>query len=170
MHLLPQKFSNCFKLSILLCFALVIGACSEAQDDLSKSPVTFTSGDECHVCGMIITRMPGPKGQAADKRSPEMKKFCSSFDLISWYLQPENKPNVTDIYVHDMANTDWDTPDDAQLIPAQKAVYVLGSEKPAFMGKTIATFARLEDAEIFIKEWGGKIILFEELTIELVLE
>jgi len=158
------------KLLVLLVLVFFVVGCNETYQKVSKPPVTFSSGDECHVCGMIITRMPGPKGQAADKRSENMRKFCSTFDLISWYLQPENQPNVTDIYVHDMAQNDWDTPDDTKLIPAQDAVYVLGSEKPAFMGKTLATFRSNSDANLFIKEWGGKILKFEELSIERIME
>ena len=170
MRLLSQHFSVYLKLIISLCLVLFVLGCSDSQQRVSKPPVVFESGDECHVCGMIIVRMPGPKGQAADTRSPQMKKFCSTFDMISWYLQPENKPNVTDIYVHDMAQTDWDSPDDAKLIPAESAVYVLNSTKPAFMGKTIATFKTKADAELFIKEWSGNIVSFRELTIELILE
>jgi len=170
MLVFDKKYQPYLKALILILIILFIVGCENNQQTISKPAVVFESGDECHVCGMIITRMPGPKGQAADTRSPQMKKFCSTFDLISWYLQPENQPNVTDIYVHDMAQTDWESPDDTKFIPAKDAVYVLGSTKPAFMGKTLATFKMKADADLFIKEWSGKVFSFDELTIELILE
>lgn len=158
------------KSAFSLFFIFILSNCSDSsQQQISHPAIAFESGDECHVCGMIITRLPGPKGQAFDKRSNNTKKFCSTLDLISWYLQPDNKPNVAEIYVHDMAQTDWDTPDDTKLIPAKNAFFVIGSNKKAAMGKTIASFSTLQDAERFQKEWHGTILKFNQLSIEIIL-
>lgn len=156
-------------LSLILISLVLFGCGGSEQKEKSHSPIIFESGDECHVCGMLITRIPGPKGQAFDKRSERIKKFCSTFDLISWYLQPENKSNVTEIYVHDMANTNWETPDDAKLISARNAFFVIDSKKKSSMGKSIVGFEKQEDAELFIGTWGGNIKRFDQLTVELVL-
>ncbi len=159
------------KLSFTLLLSFIAISCGDQQPNQSPhTAIAFETGDECHVCGMIITRLPGPKGQAFDKRSNKVKKFCSSLDLISWYLQPENKPNIAEIYVHNMANTDWDTPDDTQLIPAKEAFFVVGSNKKGSMGSTIASFEKRQDAELFVKEWQGKILSFEQLTLAIIFE
>jgi len=167
-----KSVSNSISKSVLaLLFVLVLTNCGDSQQQQTVHPaITFESGDECHVCGMIITRLPGPKGQAFDKRSNNIKKFCSTLDLISWYLQPDNKPNIAEVYVHDMAQTDWESPDDTKLIPAKKAFFVIGSNKKAAMGKTIASFSTRKDAEQFQKKWQGKILKFDQLSIDIILE
>ena len=160
-----------FKLISSMFFVLNLANCGDSQQQQTSHPaVAFESGDECHVCGMLITRLSGPKGQAFDKRAKKIRKFCSTLDLLYWYFQPENKPNVAEIYVHDMAQTDWETPDDTKLIPAKKAFFVIGSNKKAAMGKTIASFSTLQDAEKFKKEWRGEILKFDQLNIETILK
>ncbi len=159
------------KLLYSLFFVLNLANCSDSsQQQTSHSAVIFESGDECHVCGMIITRLPGPKGQAFDKRLNKIQKFCSTLDLLSWYLQPENKPNIAEIYVHDMAQTNWETPNDTKLISAKKAFFVIGSNKKAAMGKTIASFSTLQDAEQFKNQWSGEILKFDQLSIDIILK
>ncbi|MCP3675244.1 MAG: hypothetical protein GY829_12335, partial [Gammaproteobacteria bacterium] len=125
---------------------------------------------ECHVCGMVISRFPGPKGQAFETRTEQMRKFCSTMEMMIWYLQPENQSNVSKIYVHDMALSPWDKPDDDYLIDAKDAVYVLGSDMPASMGASLGTFSSEAAAQNFIKQHGGEIILFKELSLNLLMD
>jgi len=158
------------KILRLIPLALLLMACEkQSSNEEYNPPVIIESGDECHVCGMLIIKMPGPKGQAFDKRSQRTKKFCSTFDLISWYLQPENISNVAEIYVHDMANNSWETPDDAKLISAREAFFVVDSKKKGSMGKAIVSFENQSDAESFKKQWGGQIKPFEQLSLDLIL-
>ena len=146
-------------------------SCGDSQQKQTfHSPIDFASGDECHVCGMLIVNLPGPKGQAFDTRSVKMKKFCSTVDLISWYLQPENKPNVAEIYVHDMTDSNWKSPDDAKLVDAKKAFFVINSKRKGSMGKTISSFATKISAEQFVSQWGGSIVNFEQLSIAVIFE
>ena len=154
----------------LLILSLLISCGEQSETRSVQAPIHFQSGEECHVCGMVILRFAGPKGQAFDKRSKQMQKFCSTLDLLSWYLQPENKSNVQEIYVHDMAQVDWQLPDDTKLIDARKAFYVIGSNKKGSMGKTVASFANLVDAENFIKSNQGSVFNFKELTLENLIE
>jgi len=144
-------------------------ACSPSEQDQVKQPaVAFEASDECHVCGMVIGRFPGPKGQAFETRSGQMKKFCSTMEMIYWYLQPENRPNVTDLYVHDMAKTPWGDPQDTHLISAKQAYYVIGSDLQGSMGPTLASFSTQKAANDFIKDHGGKPIDFKSLTLTLL--
>jgi len=53
-------------LAMLLAFGLA--GCGEKEEvQQSLEPVAFHDTDECHVCGMIISDFPGPKGQAVEK-------------------------------------------------------------------------------------------------------
>ena len=160
--------SRCFFLILITSFIFSCGQPQEAQT--SQQPVIIESGDECHLCGMIITRFPGPKGEAFIGNQSTVRKFCSTQDLFAWFLQPENKPNTKQIFVHDMTQTDWDKPDDTKLIDARKAFYVIGSSRQGSMGKTLASFETIEAANDFGNQWGGKIIKFKEITTELLMQ
>ena len=74
-------------LATALAFALA--ACSDKeQTTQTLEPVAFHASDECHVCGMIIADFPGPKGEAV--ASNGVKKFCSTAELLGWWLQPDH--------------------------------------------------------------------------------
>ncbi|WP_196140993.1 nitrous oxide reductase accessory protein NosL [Aliikangiella sp. G2MR2-5] len=161
--------SNLAKLALVGIFSFLLSACGQSDKTPAKlDPVAFEKSDECHVCGMVISRFEGPKGQAFDKRSKQAKKFCSTKELIFWYLQPENQHNVIEMYVHDMAKTPWNSPDDEHLISARDAFYVLGSDLKGSMGGTLATFISVNDAAKFSKEHGGEVVTFNGLTLEVL--
>lgn len=146
-------------------------ACSEQQStQKTNSPQAFNEADECHVCGMVITRFAGPKGQAFDKRATRPRKFCSTMDMMYWVLQPENKPNVTEIYVHDMSRSAWDSPNDEHLILARSAFFVIGSDMRGAMGASLASFGDRSSAERFASEHGGKVFAFDEVTLSMLNE
>ncbi len=154
-------------LSVLLA-AIASSGCSDNEKSLveKSGPVQFERHDECHVCGMIITRFPGPKGQAVTEKNQQVLKFCSTRDMFSWLLQPENIHRDHSLYVHDMAQTSWEHPKDTALIDARKAFYVIGSHRTGAMGPTLATFARRADADAFAGEQGGVVINFSQVTLD----
>ncbi|MCW8878184.1 MAG: nitrous oxide reductase accessory protein NosL [Kangiellaceae bacterium] len=156
------------KLSLVFLTTILVSCGSSEDSKVKNDPVAFEKTDECHVCGMVITRFPGPKGQAFDKRGKQVKKFCSSMELIYWYLQPENQPNVTEIYVHNMAKAPWEGPTDEHLISARDAYFVVGSDLNGSMGKTLATFLSVNDASEFSQKHGGQVVSFYGLTLELL--
>ena len=160
---------NFIKIVFVLLVVFSLFACdSPDQTKVIRDPVAFEKVDECHVCGMVITRFPGPKAQAFETRNNQMKKFCSTIELMYWYLQPENRVNVDSVFVHDMSHSPWDKPDDGLLIDASKAYYVIGSDLQGSMGKTLATFSSKAATEGFILEHGGRLVGFEMLTLDLL--
>ncbi len=151
----------------LLLLTILLAGCKD-DDTAVLAPVAFEAEDECHVCGMATLGFPGPKGEAFEGRKNIVRKFCSTRDLVSWYLQPENQPNTGQMYVHDMARSDWNHPDDSHLIDARSAIYVVGSSQKGAMGPTLASFATAATAEHFANQFGGKLFAFDELTLEIV--
>ena len=147
-------------LATALAFALA--ACSDKeQTTQTLEPVAFHASDECHVCGMIIADFPGPKGEAVAGNG--VKKFCSTAELLGWWLQPENRHDGQRLYVHDMARSDWNHPDDRHLIDATSAYYVVGIQRPGAMGATLASFGNQADAERLAKAEGGRVLRFSEI-------
>ncbi|MFC7293501.1 nitrous oxide reductase accessory protein NosL [Marinobacter aromaticivorans] len=155
-------------LPALLMFAVFLAGCSAETETAAEkpAPVHIESGDECHVCGMVITRFPGPKGEVITEKEQVVRKFCSTKDMFAWMLQPENVNRKHTLYVHDMSQTEWDSPDDTALIDAREAFYVAGSKRKGAMGQTLASFATESAARDFMKEYGGEVLAYKDITLE----
>jgi len=148
----------------------LIMSCSDntEQQKVIHEAVAMESSDECHLCGMLITRFDGPKGEVFRKEQDDkVFKFCSTQDMFSYYLDPENTRNVAQMYVHDMSKMPWgsESIDDKYFIDAKTAWYVVGSRKMGAMGKTLASFSQKADAEVFAKEFGGQVNSFEDINL-----
>lgn len=159
----------------LLAFvSLFLTACSEDKKATEVTevvgPVAFESGDECHVCGMIITELPGAKAQALESRSTAVRKFCSTQDMLSWWLQPENQNLKAELYVHDVAKTPWEHPQDEHLIDARTAFYVLGSSVQGAMGPSLVSFGTREAAELFADTKGGRVLSWQQMDLTVLQE
>ncbi len=151
-------------LTLLLCCLLF--ACGDKEPKPSL-PMDFEDSDSCHLCAMMITAYPGPKGQAYEKDINQVRKFCATSDMILWYLQSADRNNITEMYVHDMSLSPWNNPDDKHLILAKQSFYVIGSKKSGSMGPTLATFSQESSARDFAAEYGGRVLLFNDLIKEL---
>lgn len=159
---------------LLTFVSLFLTACSEDKKATEVTevvgPVAFESGDECHVCGMIITELPGAKAQAVESRSTAVRKFCSTQDMLSWWLQPENQHLQAELYVHDVAKTPWEHPQDEHLIDARTAFYVLGSSVQGAMGPSLVSFGTREAAELFADTKGGRVLSWQQMDLAVLQE
>ncbi|WP_211829520.1 nitrous oxide reductase accessory protein NosL [Kistimonas asteriae] len=151
-----------------LLLVVLVGCNQEPEHSAMQHAMPIEAGDTCHLCGMIIRNHPGPKGELYVNGSPSIKRFCSTRDLFSWLLQPENQPNVQTVFVHDMAKSSWETPDDNAFIEAKDAWFVAGSSKSGAMGATLSSFASEGDATAFARDFGGEVLRFESVTLELL--
>ncbi|CAI8775890.1 Copper-binding lipoprotein NosL [Pseudomonas sp. IT-P12] len=141
---------------------LMLTACDKpVQARYSDKPTAFHPSDECHVCGMIIEGFPGPKGEVVERSG--VKKFCSTAEMIGWWLQPENQHGDARLYVHDMGRSPWDKPDDAHLIDARDAFYVVGTRLKGAMGVVLASFSSKHMADRLAEEQGGRVLRFSEI-------
>lgn len=150
---------------------LALSACSDkAEQEMLHKAVAIEASDECHLCGMLIKHFDGPKGEAFRKeQGSTVFKFCSTRDLFSYYLDPENKRNVSQMMVHDMSKMPWGTINDEHFIDAKTAWYVADSSQKGAMGATLASFSQEADAKAFAEEFGGNVLHFKDITIEVLL-
>lgn len=153
---------------IALLAGLLLTGCGESEPDTLAPPVPITSGDSCHVCGMLISGHPGPKGEAFMDKQGEVLKFCSTMDLFAFLKQPENETQVSHAYVHDVAAAPWATPDDEAFVLASEAWYVVGHDRRGAMGHTLASFADQADAEAFREEHGGELAAYDDIDLDLL--
>jgi len=142
----------------------LLAGCNPAQK--AVAPIELTRETACSLDGMTLLDFPGPKGQIQySTGAPDF--FCSTTEMFSIYLQPEQKKRITGIFTQDMGKTGWDNPK-GSWFDAKMGFYVLDSKKFGAMGPTLGAFTRREDAETFVKQHGGKVLKFDQVTIEMV--
>src|SRR5690606_16949429 len=90
--------------------------------------------------------------------------------MLGWWLQPENKLLDAKLYVHDMGKSQWEHPDDAYLIDATSAYYVIGTSLKGAMGASLATFSDEAAAQKLAAEHGGRVLRFEQIGQALLQE
>lgn len=152
------------KLASGLVLLALLAACDKTVQQ--AMPIDPDSGTSCSLDGMVLTDYPGPKAQIHyAEGTPEF--FCDLMELFATLLEPEQKRKASGIFVQDMGKTSWERPE-RNWIDARSAVYVAGSKKTGSMGPTFGSFATLQDAEEFVKKEGGKIVRFEQVTLDMV--
>lgn len=157
-----QTLFTRFFLLLIVMTALV--ACSKPVAPVA--PQEITAGTSCSLDGMTLADFPGPKAQIHYAMG-EPDYFCDTVEMFSIYLKPEQKKRVTGIFTQDMGKSDWESPK-ANWIDAKQAFYVLGSKRMGSMGPTLAVFSIEQDANKFVKEFGGKVLAFNQVTLEMV--
>lgn len=157
-----MKQKNLLLLALLLA-SFVLG-CAKREEAIKA--VEIDRATSCSLDGMILMDYPGPKAQIHyDKGDPDF--FCDTMEMFSIYLRPEQKKRVKALFTQDMGKTPWEHPT-GNWIDAKSAHYVIGSKKMGSMGPTLAAFARMEDAQAFVKQFGGKVLKFDEVTLNMV--
>ncbi len=143
--------------------AVMLAACGQ---DMKGQPVEPTASTACSLDGMLLLDFPGPKGQIVyDQGPPDF--FCDTVELLAIYLRPEQKKRVAAVYTQDMGKADWTRPQ-GHWIDAKSAYYVIGSKRTGSMGPTIGSFAAEQDALTFSKQYGGKVLRFDQITFDMV--
>ncbi len=166
-----KRFFDMHIPAVLLVLAVFgLTGCNEgsAEKVMAQKAMAIESADECHLCGMLIARFPGPKGQVYERGIKQNMKFCSTRDMFAYALDPEHKHNIQSVFVHDMAVNPWDEPGEDTYIDAREAWFVVGSTKKGAMGPTLGSFKTKESAESFAKEFGGELKRFDELTLNII--
>ncbi|MBI4848565.1 MAG: nitrous oxide reductase accessory protein NosL [Nitrospirae bacterium] len=139
-------------------------ACKQSETKLQ--PVELTREHMCQVCGMIIVDFPGAKAQIHYKKG-KYDTFCSTLDMFLFYLQPDRPKDITAIYVNDMGKADMEHPVNLWT-DATKAFYVYGGDVMGPMGEAMIPFSELKDAAAYIKQHGGKLIAFNDVTMDML--
>ena len=117
--------------------------------------------DECPVCDMYAARYPKNKCQLQTSDG-EVIHFCSTQCLFEFLKNPQKykKPDLQTkfVWVVDYESDQW--------IYASNAYYVLGSTAMGPMGKEAFPFVSLKSATKFSKAHSGKVMQFNEVTID----
>ena len=141
--------------------ALLLAGCEQSTTNTAQIE-ELTPGTACSLDGMLLLDYPGPKAQI-HYASGETEFFCDTVEMFSMLLRPEQQRKVTAVYTQDMGKAEWTKPT-GNWIDARTAVYVKDSTLMGSMGPTFAAFAERPAAEAFVKQHGGTIVSFGEVT------
>ena len=155
----------------LLALLPTLGAC---QREAEPPPAPFAMTDEAmgRYCGMNILEHSGPKGQIILAKYDEPIWFSSARDAIAFTMLPEEPKDIRAIYVSDMAKApSWEEPGADNWVDARQAFFVIGSDVKSGMGAAEAVpFSKEEAAAAFAGIHGGRIVRFDEVPRDYILE
>lgn len=157
-------FKPAFRPFIGAALLSLLVACNNAGPPaVAQEPGADTA---CVLDGMLLKEFPGPKAQIHyAEGKPDF--YCDLMEMFSALLAPEQKRPAAATFVQDMGKTDWDHPA-ANWIDAKTAIYVAGSKKRGSMGPTFGAFSSIEAAQQFVQKEGGKVLRFEQVTLDMV--
>ncbi len=153
-----------YKVTMLM-LALLLSACDKTPEaEAPPPPQTLTREASGYYCLMTVVAHSGPKGHIILSDQPEAIWFTSVRDTIAFTLSPEEPKNIVAIYVNDMTDADWDNPGIDNWIEAEKAWYVINSDRAGGMGAPEAVpFSTKAKAELFAEQHGGSVYDFDSM-------
>lgn len=157
---------------ILLAALLALAGCSDDTTASIPKAVTMTEEALGHYCQMNLTEHPGPKAQVHLSGLAQPIFFSQVRDAIAYQRMPEQSHAIRMVYVSDMGApaASWEDPGVDNWIPADTALYVVGSRVTGGMGAPeLVPFSARQKAEAFVAENGGEIRGLAEIADEDVL-
>ena len=149
---------------------LLLPACGEDRSAEIPMPSELTREATGYYCNMIVEDHPGPKGQIFLSGQSDPIWFSSVRDTIAFTLLPEEPKTIAAIYVNDMSNANWETPEAGTWIGAEDAWYVIGSSRRGGMGAPEAVpFSERAAADAFVAAQGGRVVAFAEIPTDAIL-
>lgn len=163
---MKRRTTLCHPLARLPVAALLLFALTACNKELPPAaPRDIAQGTVCSLDGMTLLDYPGPKAQV-HYTDGSTEFFCDTLEMFSITLRPEQQKRIRGIFTQDMAKADWREPK-GQWIDAHSAYYVRGGSRRGSMGPTLAAFATRADAQAFAREFGGSVLAFGEVTIDM---
>jgi len=155
----------------LLIALLGLAACKEESAEAPPPPVEMTENALSYFCQMNISEHGGPKGQIHLAGLDNPLFFAQVRDLVAYLKSPERDYEVTAIYVSDMGVApSWALPGPANWIAAEEAIFIVGAPVAGGMGAPeLIPFAKADDAETFIAQYGGEALTLTAIPDDVVL-
>ena len=153
--------------------ALLLAGCErDAADTALPPPAALTSEAMGVFCGMNLLEHPGPKGQIITRSRIDPFWFSSVRDTVAFTLLPEQPRDIRAIYVSDMGKApSWDKPGADNWVDARQAFFIVDSDARGGMGAAEAVpFSTEAAAAAFVKDHGGRVVRFDAIPRDYILE
>jgi copper chaperone NosL len=155
-----------FILKLKGCLVAAMLVIAAAHFVYAEEPVKPPKEVKCPVCGMFVAKYLDWVGQIHFKDG-SVEFFDGAKDLFKYYLDMKKyhsartQKEIVAIYVTEYY--------DLRSIDARKAFFVVGSEVYGPMGRELISLTTRQDAEGFLKDHKGRLILrFEDITPKLI--
>lgn len=148
-----------------LALILLLAACQEETAAVPDA-LPLTEAAVGHYCQMDLFEHPGPKGQVHLDGLPGAPLFFSQVrDAVAYTRMPEQSHAILAVYVNDMgAAPSWEAPGAENWIPADTAVFVVGSQQRGGMGAPeLVPFKDPAKAQAFALSHGGKVMTLDAI-------
>lgn len=139
---------------VLLCCLVFVFVCAPQFSFAEEN----TERESCKVCGMYIDQFHDTSCELVQKDGKKLKT-CGVACMIRIVNDSGGPDAFSSIMVHG-----WDN---KELLPANEAVYVIGSKVIPDMIPNIIAFSNKEAAEAFITKEGGKTLNFTQALLSI---
>lgn len=160
------------RLVLLLLLATLIAGCDDKRTATAPQPREITADSIGRYCGMALTEHGGPKSQIFVAGIADPMWFSSVRDAIAFTLLPEEPKDIAAIYVTDIGKVkNWEQPEPGTWVDAKKAWFVIGSGRTGGMGGAeLVPFGKEADANSFAAREGGRVVRFDQIPRDYVLD
>nr|WP_254282063.1 nitrous oxide reductase accessory protein NosL [Haloarcula salina] len=163
-----------------------LGAPAGQAAQQRPTPVDLSGSKADDEGGMVIGLHGGPNGQifyrnnSPDGRENPAWFHTLAFGLFPYYFEHEREGwEATAIYVTDYSTVDYTLSTEGDpTLPSPTAPdtfgdatqmhYVMESRVSGGMGPALVPFSARADADSFGDEYGGRVVVFDEITPELI--
>jgi len=155
-------------LVLIICFTLI--ACKDEQVK-TPDPVVIKEQDVSYCCQMTVLGHQGPKGQIHLKGQSTPLFFTQVRDVVAYLKAPERDAEILAVYVSDMGVApSWADMGQDNWIDINAAHMVVGAGVQGGMGAPeIVPFAKTDDAQKFIAQYGGMMMPVADIPENTVL-
>ena len=163
--------------------ATSLAGCSMLDDGSTPAAVSVGGQASCDVCGMVISKHPGPNGQIfyAD-HDPEDHDPPFRFDSLKscafdhYFRKKRQDWSVEVFYVTDYSSVDYSVSEEGgksfisghenpeSFAKAKSVSYVIDADVYGAMGTDFVPFSDEDEANDFAEQYGGKVAPFGDIS------
>lgn len=129
-------------------------------------PVNLLSEHVCSNDGMTIVDYKGPKAQIIWEDG-SISFYCEVRESFFVWLDPIKRKKIKSFFVQDFSFIKWGSYL-SNWVDASVVFYVIDSSKYGAMGVSYVPFTDIICAELFFTKYGGVIVNFNDITIDIL--
>jgi nitrous oxide reductase accessory protein NosL len=163
--------------------ATSLAGCSALDGGSAPTAVSVGGTKSCDVCGMVISKHPGPNAQIFyTNHDPEGHDPPFRFDSLKacgfdhYFTKKRQDWSIAAFYVTDYSIVDYSLSEEGgktfisgheapeSFARAKSVEYVVDADVYGAMGRDFVPFSDGDEATTFAEEHGGKVVSFEDIS------
>ncbi|MFT4889476.1 MAG: copper chaperone NosL [Halobacteriales archaeon] len=163
--------------------AASLAGCSMLDGGSTPAAVSVGEQASCDVCGMVISKHPGPNGQIFyEDQDPQDHDPPFRFDSLKacafdhYFRKKRRDWSIEVFYVTDYSSVDYSLSEEGgksfisghgnpgSFAKAKSVSYVLDADVYGAMGTDFVPFSDEDEASDFAEQYGGTVVPFGDIT------